>query len=404
VEVPKIEVVEPVKLLPPIMLPLAEPAKLPALAPATPALVELDLPKMDVHVRPAGGMPDLPPMPPPTVSESPQPVAAPPLPKVDVPKPLESPSAPPLPKADAVKAIELPSAAPMPKVDAPKPLELPSAPALPKADAPKPLELPAASPLPKVEPPKPLELPSAPPLPKVDAIKPLELPAALPLPKVEPPKPLELPSAPPLPKVDAIKPLELPAASLLSKAEPPKPLELPKAELMPRPDGFVSTGQARTTALPKAEEPIRTTAALAPREDYDVDVHYAVSGDSWGGISKAHLGDERYAEALRAYNSNRPLAANQPVDVPPLHVLRKQFANLVSAPRRSEPQDAPRTGGGRTYEVPSGGLTLKQLARDAFGDENLWGQIWEMNPKLRADEPIAGGTRIKLPSDAKIGE
>ena len=95
------------------------------------------------------------------------------------------------------------------------------------------------------------------------------------------------------------------------------------------------------------------------------------------------------------------------VDVPPIHVLRKQYANLIAASKPVEPvvREVPRASGGpRTYEIPAGGLTLKELAKKALGDENYWGQIWELNPKLRADEPVPAGTKIKLPSDSRIGE
>jgi hypothetical protein len=202
------------------------------------------------------------------------------------------------------------------------------------------------------------------------------------------------------------------APPLITIPETKEPTFQPSGNSPKNPE--VATPQPPVIETPKPSSPpldlprpIKPTGAMTPREDYDVDVHYPAAGDTWASISKQQLGDERYGEALKAYNSGRALAANQGVDVPPIHVLRKQYANLIAAPRAVEPvlREVPRPGGGqRTYEIPAGGLTMKELAKKALGDENYWGQIWELNPKLRADEPVPAGTKIKLPTDSRIGE
>lgn len=193
------------------------------------------------------------------------------------------------------------------------------------------------------------------------------------------------------------KPLPLPEV----KSTPP--MNLPEAKETP----FVSAGTAKPLE-PSPEPKLRADLPRlnsAPREDYDVDVHYPAAGDTWSSISKKHLGDERYADALKAYNAERGILGQQPIDVPPIHVLRRDFAHLITPARRVEPASLETLRSGqKVWEVPSGGLTLKEISRQAFGDENLWGQIWEMNPKLRADEPVPGGTKVKLPDNARIGD
>ena len=39
-----------------------------------------------------------------------------------------------------------------------------------------------------------------------------------------------------------------------------------------------------------------------------------------------------------------------------------------------------------------------------FGDEGLWGIVWDTNPKLVPDKTIPEGTKVYLASRSKIGE
>lgn len=344
-----------------------------------PPQVNIDLPKSD-----------LPPLDLPKID------VAPPksdLPPIDLPKPDVLP--PPVIDAKLQPAGGLQ----LPEVAAP-PIVLPVSPA-PAAAAPTiPVLSPPAAP-PLVQPSTAVPATAPPPAPAIPEVasKPVEIPSTAPptltLPDVSAPPPpsLNLPEATTPPKSDPLPEIkEAAVPPVLPEVKPTAPSEMP-----------------RLNPLPESPEPkpaVKPAAALAPREDFDVDVHYPSSGDTWQSISREHLGDARYAEALRAYNGGRALAANQPVDIPPIHVLRRQFAGLIVAPQPAPAPEAaaPRPAGAwRTYEVPAGGMTLKELARRAFGDENLWGPIWEMNPKLRADEPVPGGTQVRLPADAKIG-
>ena len=145
------------------------------------------------------------------------------------------------------------------------------------------------------------------------------------------------------------------------------------------------------------------------------------SGDSWAAISKLHFGDDRYADALKGYNQNASLAQLQRAEVPPIHVLRKNYATLIGRPvekgnewgsitpssgtlTSNEPKRSVTGNGYKMYSVPAGGRTLKEIAADAFGDEGLWGMVWDTNPKLVPDKTIPEGTKIYLASRSKIGD
>lgn len=152
------------------------------------------------------------------------------------------------------------------------------------------------------------------------------------------------------------------------------------------------------------------------RTDYDVDLHYPKGGgETWASVSKQYLGDDRYGEALKAYNRNATLSQVPRVEIPPIHVLRKKYATLIGQPVATAteksniewaaaPAVRPTSGGYRQYAIPTGGMTMKEVAKAAYGDENLWGKIWDLNPTQRADEAMRAGTKILLPTDAKIGE
>ena len=102
--------------------------------------------------------------------------------------------------------------------------------------------------------------------------------------------------------------------------------------------------------------------------------------------------------------------------MPPSHVLRKRYPSLSGRPEAATDRPADRQpewtaagparggpAGSRTYTVPPGGVTLKGVAKAAFGDELEWRKVWDLNPKFSPEEPIPEGTRLALPADAKIG-
>ncbi|MGL4421055.1 MAG: hypothetical protein ACRCZF_10355, partial [Gemmataceae bacterium] len=154
------------------------------------------------------------------------------------------------------------------------------------------------------------------------------------------------------------------------------------------------------------------------RTSYDVDVVTIRTNDSYASISKKILGDERYAEAIKAYNRGIALNQGNSIDVPPIYILRKDFGNLINrtviperaewnAPgtnspvRRPVPGDAPLT---KTYIVPAGGITIEGIAKLAYGDEREWSRIWNLNAKFSPREVLEEGQRIKVPEDSRVGK
>lgn len=412
--------------------PHAEPvAKVEKPEPEKPKTPALPSPKLEVSsdrpepvVLPAPGVPlDLPPLPKPTpvdvgVKRASVDLPLPPLPT--------APATPPVIDAPAMPAIklDLPSPTlPDKPVTPPAPtlpeMPKPAAPVLP--EMPKPVAGPTLPELP-VKPPAPtlptmpeVKVAPAPTLPEMPAVRPAmpEVKVALPtlpeMPKPTPPTMPEVKVTPPAPTLPELPKPATPPTMPEVKVAPPTIVDVkPIPPATPAPDSFVPSGRATAPPqdLPKLDlpRPVTPASAMAPREDYDVDVHYFKAGESWQSISKQHFGDERYGNALKAYNPNPVVTPNQPIDVPPIHVLRRKFPDLIVAPGVVEPLPAKPVSTTRVYEIPSGGLTFKEIARRALGDENYWGQIWELNSKLRADEPVPAGTKIKLPAEAKIGD
>jgi nucleoid-associated protein YgaU len=172
-------------------------------------------------------------------------------------------------------------------------------------------------------------------------------------------------------------------------------------------------------------------AEQPPRTSFDVDLYEPRLGDTYESIAREYYNDTRYAAALRAYNQNKPLQNSGPVEVPPIHVLRKQHPQLIGTgaapagrsgsgtPRAGEwapaggtvrsagavePQPAFRSAGtSRTFTVPAGGMTLRAIARHTLGSEQRWAAIWEANPQItQADGVIPAGTVLQLPAGARV--
>src|SRR5207249_9147325 len=69
----------------------------------------------------------------------------------------------------------------------------------------------------------------------------------------------------------------------------------------------------------------------AATTSFDVDLHEVKTGDSYESICREFYSDVKYATALRTFNSNRVLQAKERVEVPPIHVLKKRYPQLLSA-------------------------------------------------------------------------
>jgi nucleoid-associated protein YgaU len=213
-----------------------------------------------------------------------------------------------------------------------------------------------------------------------------------------PPKPQETPAA--------IKPISGPPA--LPPANPNTGAGTPGAKLE------FTKPENRNTVTPI------TNIERTPTTSYDVDLYEPKSGDTYEAISREFYNDTRYAPALRAYNRNKPLQGAGPLDVPPLHVIKRygqgaspggNVGTPVSRPGGTgewgpAPANTPgtgsvRNGGDKTFRVPQGGMSMRAVARLTLGNEQRWNEVYQLNPHLRPDEILPAGTDLRLPSDAR---
>lgn len=143
-----------------------------------------------------------------------------------------------------------------------------------------------------------------------------------------------------------------------------------------------------------------------------MDIYEPKAGDTYESISREFYNDVRFAAALRAYNRNKPLQGAGPIDVPPLHVIKRYMpgggmgATPVSRPAPGpDPGWAPAvspTRGDKTFRVPSGGMSMRGVARLLLGSEQRWQEVYDRNPHLRPDEILPAGTELRLPPDARL--
>lgn len=398
-------------LLEPTPLPKVEPVNLTPIVPATGGTT-IELPKLDLPA--IAPVPAAVPTPAPTPNPTPAPAPTPSL------VTLPSQMSPALPSIALPELVRTGANEPEKPLDIKLPELVPSSGTAPPI--PSPVTLPVPTPAPAVAAPMPALLP----LPDVKG--PVAAPAKVELPKVELPSAIKI--EPPAVASTPVPTAKVPEIGLPSLTETPAPKiepSLPPVEIKTDVKPLPSTEFPVISSVPVTATPASAVrpapagpvaiAATPPRTDYDIDLHYVRAGDSWTAISKQYFGDERYADAIKGFNRNASLAGAQRVEVPPIHVLRKNFASQIGRPvERSgdwgtitpsgatEPKRAITGSGYKLYTVPVGGRTLKEIAADAYGDEGRWGMVWDTNPKLVPDKVVPEGTKIYLTSQAKIGE
>lgn len=157
------------------------------------------------------------------------------------------------------------------------------------------------------------------------------------------------------------------------------------------------------------------TPDRAASTTYDVDLHEPTKTDTYGTISKDFYNDAKYAAALSEYNRNRPLQGGLRVEVPPIHVLKKRYPQLIgavvpasaSAPVRDPWQPSGETPPAfkptapRTFTVPTGGLRMAEIARMTLGSPTKWSDIYDLNPSLSPSDILPAGTVVKIPTETK---
>jgi hypothetical protein len=165
-----------------------------------------------------------------------------------------------------------------------------------------------------------------------------------------------------------------------------------------------------------------TTAAREPDTSFDVDVHTVKQGESYASISKSYYGDASFGDALRTYDAARG-RSDGTVHVPPVWVLRKRYPQMIrgeapvtpaaTVPAERTTVPVTTTGGGE-WNTAGGTkgksfttarpMTMREVAKDAFGDELYWNRVWELNLNLSTDAVLPTGTKVNLPADSRIGQ
>ena len=56
----------------------------------------------------------------------------------------------------------------------------------------------------------------------------------------------------------------------------------------------------------------------------------------------------------------------------------------------------------KPYRVAGDGQMLIEIAQQTLGDRGRWSEIYRLNPTLRPEYPVPGGTEIRLPNNANV--
>ena len=267
----------------------------------------------------------------------------------------------------------------------PQPSDLLQPPSISPAGASEPTGVPLAAPTPPI-------VPASPPLP----IIPTMVPSA-------PTVPVTLPSTPVIPATVPTAPAAPPSTSIV----PPSTF-LPNPNETTKPLTIEYSKPAGSPDVKPAAAPDRTAVT-----SFDVDLHEPKNGDSYSTISKEFYNDVKYAGALQEYNGRRPLQTSVRVEVPPIHVLKKRYPQLIGSvvPASGKSGDvwgpsgdstpAFRATGQRTFTVPTGGMTMGSIARDTLGSPTRWQDIYGVNPSLSPGDVLPAGTVVKIPAEVK---
>jgi hypothetical protein len=194
------------------------------------------------------------------------------------------------------------------------------------------------------------------------------------------------------------------------------PGTLPMIDPTPRPEvkppAPAGLGAPATFTKPSGAAEVRPNVPeTLPKTKFDVDLHNPTAGDTYESISKEFYNDARFAPALKAFNKNLPLQGGRYVEVPPLHVLKRQFptqggvvpAGSTGAPAPSGPNwsapsnEPPRPSaiGRGTFTVPPGGMTLQDVAKQLGAS---WRDLYDLNPQHAPGTLIPAGTELKMPA------
>ena len=184
--------------------------------------------------------------------------------------------------------------------------------------------------------------------------------------------------------------------------------------------------------------PAKPTGPLPKVTVIDPEPYVCKADDTFDTISTRFFATPKYSRALLQYNRDHPLAnkdnvlqsdnpklqPRQIIYVPPHDFLDTRFASLIDnrpsapvvasvapaisikAPVSANPASQPTvlptvatSDATSAYRVPDQGQMLIEIAQQKLGDRGRWSEIYRLNPALRPEFPIPGGTEIRLPAN-----
>ena len=150
-----------------------------------------------------------------------------------------------------------------------------------------------------------------------------------------------------------------------------------------------------------------------PGTDFDVDLHYPKANESYASIAKQHYGDEKFGAILAQFNQANNAGNTRAIQVPPVWWVKKQAGAPAVRPANNETpkpdnwSPAAATAGYRFYTVPAtatGSMTFREIAKQAYGTDQEWQRVFDLNQTYPADAKLPAGTRVRLTADAKVGQ
>jgi hypothetical protein len=193
----------------------------------------------------------------------------------------------------------------------------------------------------------------------------------------------------------------------------------------PKREGAVRVGPIKSEeAAPKAEgpaQPLSPPPAMRQDGGYDEDLHRTSGNETYQSISRRYYEDDTYAAALQQYNRDNPAGSGY-IRIPPIEVLMKRYPNATPKGAGRSPSTgvspaslnipAERDSGDKSaaspvrdypvYTVADNGETLRDIAQKTLGNADYWRTIYELNISVNPNEKLAGGTRLRLPPQARV--
>ncbi len=152
------------------------------------------------------------------------------------------------------------------------------------------------------------------------------------------------------------------------------------------------------TPRPGTANPTRTSETTT----VGVTTHTVAKGDTLSAIAQKYYDDDLLwtviAKANPKVNPNRlKVGATLVIPAKPDKAARST-ATRPPAPKRDETPTNRSSGAGRATYVVEKGDTLIKIAKNIYGDSELWREIYELNKdRLKSPDVVPVGTELRLP-------